>query len=195
MLFSVAMTFSSFSPFRTSRMRSDLNLALKFLLVREMFLNPPCWCSKHIRFIKNRLKKCLILRSHYSEKYDDGIEKLRQTLFEQGVDPDDENIGAAFFDDASFADGTYNLPIESRWSTIITTLAQRLNIALDTALQRLEEGDPQLKGCVVEGTFIARNLAPNDIKKAMDEVNKIRHKTFGEEKDLIGRVYEYFLNE
>ena len=37
MPFSVAMTFSSFSPFRTSRTRSDLNLALKFLLVRGMF--------------------------------------------------------------------------------------------------------------------------------------------------------------
>ena len=27
----------------------------------------------------------------------------------------------------------------------------------------------------------------------MDEINKISHKVFGEEKDLIGRVYEYFL--
>ena len=29
----------------------------------------------------------------------------------------------------------------------------------------------------------------------MDEVNKISHKSFSEEKDLIGRVYEYFLKE
>ena len=29
----------------------------------------------------------------------------------------------------------------------------------------------------------------------MDEVNKITHKAFGIEKDLIGRVYEYFLKE
>ena len=29
----------------------------------------------------------------------------------------------------------------------------------------------------------------------MDEVDKISHKKFGEEKDLIGRVYEYFLKE
>ena len=29
----------------------------------------------------------------------------------------------------------------------------------------------------------------------VDEVNKISHKAFGEEKDLIGRVYEYFLKE
>ena len=31
------------------------------------------------------------------------------------------------------------------------------------------------------------------IKKVLDEVNKISHKTFGQERDLIGRVYEYFL--
>ena len=62
-------------------------------------------------------------------------------------------------------------------------------------MQRLEEEDPQLKGCFVKGTFTARNLAANDIKKIVDEVNKINHKAFGEEKDLIGRVYEYFLKE
>ena len=38
-------------------------------------------------------------------------------------------------------------------------------------------------------------ISANDIKKIVDEVNKISHKTFGEEKDLIGRVYEYFLKE
>ena len=42
----------------------------------------------------------------------------------------------------------------------------------------------------MEGTFTTRNLAPNDIKKIVDEVNKISHKAFGEEKDLIGRVYD-----
>ena len=51
------------------------------------------------------------------------------------------------------------------------------------------------QGCFVEGTFTTRNLAPNDIKQVVDEVNKISHKVFGEEKDLIGRVYEYFLKE
>ena len=116
-------------------------------------------------------------------------------MMEQGLDPDYENIRAAFFDDATFADGTYNLSIEARWSTIINTPAPKLNVALDTALTRLEEEDPQLKGCFIKCTFTARNLAPNVIKKIVDEVNKISHKAFGEEKDLIGHVYEYFLKE
>ena len=146
-------------------------------------------------FEKRDMMLTLVFLRFIGEKYEDGIENLRQTLIEQGLDPDDENIRAAFFDDASFADGTYNLPVEARWTTIRNTSAPKLNVALDTALRRLEEEDPQLKGCFIQGTFTTRNLAANDIKKIVDEVDKISHKTFGEEKDLIGRVYEYFLKE
>ena len=146
-------------------------------------------------FEKRDMMLTLVFLRFIGEKYEDGIEALRKTLIEQGLDPDDENIRAAFFDDATFADGTYNLPLEARWSTIINTPAPKLNVALDTALARLEEEDPQLKGCFIKGTFTTRNLAPNDIKKIVDEVNKISHKEFGAEKDLIGYVYEYFLKE
>lgn len=146
-------------------------------------------------FEKRDMMLTLVFLRFIGEKYEDGIEKLRQILIEQGLDPDDENIRAAFFDDATFADGTYNLPPEARWSTIINTSAPKLNVALDNALHSIAAGSKQLKGCFVEGTFTTRNLAPNDIKKLIDEVNKISHKKFGEEKDLIGRVYEYFLKE
>ena len=146
-------------------------------------------------FEKRDMMLTLVFLRFIGEKYEDGIEALRQTVIEQGLDPDDEHIRAAFFDDATFADGTYNLPVEARWSTIINTPAPKLNVALDTALTRLEEEDPQLKGCFIKGTFTTRNLAANDIKKIVDEVNKISHKAFGEEKDLIGYVYEYFLKE
>ena len=146
-------------------------------------------------FEKRDMMLTLVFLRFIGEKYEDGVENLRQTLIKQGLDPDDENIRAAFFEDASFADGTYNLPVEARWSTIINTPAPGLNVALDTALHSIATGSKQLKGCFVEGTFTTRNLSPNDIKKVVDEVNKISHKAFGEEKDLIGRVYEYFLKE
>lgn len=146
-------------------------------------------------FEKRDMMLTLVFLRFIGEKYEDGIEKLRQTLVAQGLDPDDENIRTAFFDDATFADGTYNLPPEARWSTIINTSAPGLNVALDTALHSIATNSAQLKGCFIEGTFTTRNLAPNDIKKLVDEVNKISHKTFGTEKDLIGRVYEYFLKE
>jgi len=146
-------------------------------------------------FEKRDMMLTLVFLRFIGEKYEDGIENLRQTLKAQGLDPDDENIRSAFFDDATFTDGTYNLPQEARWSTIINTPAPKLNVALDTALHSIATESKELKGCFVEGTFTQRNLGANDIKKLVDEVNKISHKAFGEEKDLIGRVYEYFLKE
>lgn len=146
-------------------------------------------------FEKRDMMLTLIFLRFIGEKYEDGVASLRQTLIEQGLNPDDEEIVKAFFDDASFADGTYDLPVEARWSTIINTSAAGLNVALDNALHSIAAEQKDLKGCFVEGTFTTRNLAANDIKKLVDEINKISHKAFREEKDLIGRVYEYFLKE
>lgn len=160
-------------------------------------------CRNHLRsarnsgsfFEKRDMMLTLVFLRFIGEKYEDGVEKLKETLISQGLDPEDEEIRAAFFDDATFADGTYNLPKKARWSTIMNTPAPELNVALDDALHSIATESEQLKGCFIEGTFTSRNLAPNDIKKVVDEVNKISHKTFGQEKDLIGRVYEYFLKE
>jgi type I restriction enzyme M protein len=146
-------------------------------------------------FEKRDMMLTLVFLRFIGEKFEDGVKNLRQNLVAQGLDPDNEEIVKAFFDDATFTDGTYNLPVEARWSTIINTPAPQLNAALDTALKSIGANSKQLKGCFVEGTFTQRNLAANDIKKIVDEVNKISHKAFGEEKDLIGRVYEYFLKE
>ena len=146
-------------------------------------------------FEKRDMMLTLVFLRFIGEKFEDGVAKLREDLIAQGLDPDDPEIFAAFFDDATFTDGTYNLPPEARWSTIINTPAPKLNVALDTALHSIATSSKQLRGCFVEGTFTTRNLAPNDITKVVDEVNKISHKAFGEEKDLIGRVYEYFLKE
>lgn len=146
-------------------------------------------------FEKRDMMLTLVFLRFIGEKFEDGVVKLRQNLIKEGLDPDDEAIKAAFLDDPTFTDGTYNLPVEARWSTIINKPTPELNVALDNALHSIATSSKQLKGCFVEGTFTTRNLAPNDIKKIVDEVNKISHKAFGEEKDLIGRVYEYFLKE
>lgn len=146
-------------------------------------------------FEKRDMMLTLVFLRFMGEKYEDGVASLRQRLIDEGLDPDNEEIIKAFFDDATFADGTFDLPVEARWSTIINTAAPQLNVALDTALRSIGETSPTLKGCFVEGTFTQRNLGANDMKKIVDEVNKISHMTFGEEKDLIGRVYEYFLKE
>ena len=146
-------------------------------------------------FEKRDMMLTLVFLRFIGEKFDDGIEKLKAQLVERGMDINDPNVKAAFIDDPTFTDGTFYLPEESRWSTIINTSASGLNVALDTALRSLSNTSEQLKGCFVEGTFTTRNLAPNDIKQIVDEVTKITHKQFGTQRDLIGYVYEYFLKE
>ena len=146
-------------------------------------------------FEKRDMMLTLVFLRFIGEKFDDGIEKLKAQLVERGMDINDPNVKAAFIDDPTFTDGTFFLPEESRWSTIINTSASGLNVALDTALRSLSNTSEQLKGCFVEGTFTTRNLASNDIKQIVDEVTKITHKQFGTQRDLIGYVYEYFLKE
>lgn len=162
------------------------------ILIAEIFC---VLCVTQVFFEKRDMMLTLVFLSFIGEKYEDGIEKLRQILVEQGLNPEDENIKAAFLDDATFTDGVYNLPEDARQSIIINTLALKLNVVLDIALHGIASSSKDLKGYFIEGTFTTRNLAPNDIKKLVDEVNKIIHKAFGKEKNLIGRVYECFLKE
>ena len=146
-------------------------------------------------FEKRDMMLTLVFLRFIGERFEDGVENLRKDLAARGYDLADPDIKAAFLDDPTFTDGTHNLLPEARWSTIINTPAPALNVALDTALESIASNSKALKGCFVKGTFTTRNLAANDIKKLVDEVNKISHKAFGEEKDLIGRAYEYFLKE
>ena len=146
-------------------------------------------------FEKRDLMLTLIFLRFIGEKYEDGVKVLREKLVSEGLNPDDPDIFAAFFEDATFADGTYPLPPDARWDKIINTPASELNVALDTALKSIGIAAPILKGCYVDGTFTNRGLAPNDIKQVVDEINKISHKQFGTHRDLIGYVYEYFLKE
>lgn len=145
-------------------------------------------------FEKRDMMLTLIFLRFIGEIYEDDLEAFKNQLVEDGLDLKDENIQKAFLDDPTLKHGI-NLAPEARWSTIINKNANELNSALDGALNSIATNIKNLKGCFVEGTFMTRNLAPNDIKKLVDEVNKISHKKFGEEKDLIGRVYEYFLKE
>lgn len=148
-------------------------------------------------FEKRDMMLTLVFLRFIGEKYEDGVEIVKERLIKEGIDPDDENNRAAFFDDddSTLPGGTYYLPKEARWSTIINTPADKLNAALDSALHSIAIVSKQLKGCFIEDTFTTRNLASKDIKSVVDEVNKISHKAFGEERDLIGHVYEYFLKE
>lgn len=81
-------------------------------------------------FEKRDMMLTLVFLRFIGEKFEDGVAKLREDLIAQGLDPDDPEIFAAFFDDATFTDGTYNLSPEARWSTIILAAKQILPLPM-----------------------------------------------------------------
>ena len=133
----------------------------------------------------------LVFLRFIGEKFDDAQAEMRQQCINRGI-TDEEKI-ARFLDSPSRYKNIVYVPEAARWSMLINVPASNLVAALDDALQAIEDSGDTLKGCVKLSLFTSVKIQSNELKKVVDEVNKISHKVFGEEKDLIGRVYEYFL--
>lgn len=140
---------------------------------------------------KRDLLLTLVFLRFIGKKFEDEQQRLRQDCLDHGVT--DECEIKAFLDQPGMYSGVAFVPEPARWGDLILLPPTKLNASLDDALSALENSGETFKGCVRLGLFTSINLEANVIKKVMDEVNKISHKTFGTERDLIGRVYEYFL--
>lgn len=82
---------------------------------------------------------------------------------------------------------------KSRWSHIVKyASADDIAVIIDTAMADIEASNPPLKGALPQNLFSTLGASKESIKALIDEINKIDEKRFHEE-DLIGRVYEYFL--
>ena len=140
---------------------------------------------------KRDLLLTLVFLRFIGEKFDDAQIAMREECMKNGIT--DEAIIEAFLNSPARYQNIAYVPEQARWGNLINVSAAKLNGALDDALQAINDSGEALKGCVRLGLFTSINLEANVIKKVVDEVNKISHKAFGEERDLIGRVYEYFL--
>lgn len=140
---------------------------------------------------KRDLLLTLVFLRFIGEKFEDAQIAMREECEKNGIT--DETIIEAFLNSPARYQNIAYVPEQARWSNLINVSAAKLNGALDDALQAIDDSGDALKGCVRLGLFTSINLEANVIKKVVDEINKISHKVFGEEKDLIGRVYEYFL--
>lgn len=132
----------------------------------------------------------LVFLRFIGEKFEDAQAEMRQMCLDRGIS---EELIPQFLNSPARYKNIVYVPEAARWSHLINVPTNQLNAALDDALQAIEDSGDALKGCVKLSLFTNVNIQPNDLKKVVDEVNKISHKVFGEERDLIGRVYEYFL--
>ena len=128
----------------------------------------------------------------------DKFEKRREEIKAQYGDV------PVFLEKVSFynAENVFYLKETARWSYIVKNAsANDISVILDQAMKDIEESNPSLRGALSardkDGnptyTFFATLGADNTkIKDLIDNVNQIDEQRFQEE-DLIGRVYEYFL--
>ena len=119
----------------------------------------------------------------------DKFEKRRAELIAQYGDI------PAFLEKASFynAVNVFYLKETARWAYIVKNAAANdIAVILDQAMADIEESNPSLKGALSLNLYATLGAPKDKIKQLIDEVNKIDESRFQEE-DLIGRVYEYFL--
>lgn len=138
---------------------------------------------------KRDLMLTLVFLKFMNDRYDEQVEKV---LAEAKGNEKLAKILLAR--PASFGkDGVIALPEECRWKRLTDETPQnKLAIALDTAIDTLEKQEKKLKNALPKGIFVSSDLDPKVIKSLLDSISKIDPKRF-KEKDLIGRVYEYFL--
>lgn len=101
----------------------------------------------------------------------------------------------AFLEKVSFynAVNVFYLKETARWAYIVKNAgANDIAVILDQAMADIEESNPALKGALSLNLYATLGAPKEKIKQLIDEVNKIDESRFHEE-DLIGRVYEYFL--
>ena len=119
----------------------------------------------------------------------DKFEKRRAELIAQYGDI------PTFLEKASFynAVNVFYLKETARWPYIVKNAgANDIAVILDQAMADIETANPSLKGALSLNLYATLGAPKEKIKQLIDEVNKIDESRFHEE-DLIGRVYEYFL--
>lgn len=92
-------------------------------------------------------------------------------------------------------DNVFYLTEESRWNYIVKNAkSSDISIKLDTALNTIEKTNPSLKGALPDNYYSRVNLSNTKISALIDHINNNIH-IEDDSFDLMGRVYEYFLQK
>ncbi len=126
----------------------------------------------------------LIFLKYISDKFDEKFEELKQDEYADVEDKDEYE-----------AEGVFYVPQEARWSVIQDAAhTPEIGVVVDRALQAIEKENPKLKG-VLPGNYARPELDQRRLGDVVDLFSNIKMHTSGDEKDLLGRVYEYCLQK
>ena len=137
-------------------------------------------------------KRDLLLTLVFFKFVGDRFNERREAIIEQYKD--EPALAEILVEDSSSygMDGIFFLKEECRWNHLINVEPKLMAVAFDDAISTLDNEIPTLKNALPKQIFTNTAIDANVLKSVVDEVDKIDKKKF-QEKDLIGRVYEYFL--
>ena len=93
------------------------------------------------------------------------------------------------------AEGVFFVPQDARWQVIsLAAHTPQIGKVIDDALEAIERENPKLKG-VLPGNYARPELDKRRLGDVVDLFSNIHMLASGDEKDLLGRVYEYCLQK
>lgn len=105
--------------------------------------------------------------------------------------------GEGFEEDADeyIGDIIFFVPTDARWDKIVNAaLTAEIGVVVDKAMEALERENKQLKG-ILPKNYARPELDKRRLGNVVDIFENNLHFTGGEARDVLGRVYEYFLGE
>ena len=163
-----------------NKLRGNANMTTK----RDMLLT-----LVFLRFICSRFNE-------QKEKIKaDVLSQLGKQVGDELSAEEDDFIGIMQQNKSSYEqDGVFFLQDEYNWDKLNSLPASDRAISLDNGITKLMETKKNLKNALPSNLFVNARLEPAVLKGVMDDVNKIDPRNF-KDVDLIGRVYEYFLQQ
>ena len=163
-----------------NKLRGNANMTTK----RDMLLT-----LVFLRFICSRFNE-------QKEKIKaDVLSQLGKQFGDELSAEEDDFIGLMQQNKSSYEqDGVFFLQDEYNWDKLNSLPASDRAISLDNGITKLMETEKNLKNALPSNLFVNARLEPAVLKGVMDDVNKIDPRNF-KDVDLIGRVYEYFLQQ
>ena len=129
--------------------------------------------------------KHVILGLIFLKYISDSFEERRNELIATGDDPEDV--------DAYIMENVFFVPPEARWSTIAKNAHNsETGSVIDNAMRTIEKENPRLKG-ILPKTFSSPDLDKRRLGDVVDLFTNVNVADHSEEKDLLGRTYEYCL--
>ncbi len=126
----------------------------------------------------------LIFLKYISDKFDAKFQELSQDEYADVEDKDEYE-----------ADGVFFVPQDARWSVISQAAhTPQIGKVIDDALEAIERENTKLKG-VLPSNYARPELDKRRLGDVVDLFTNIHMLASGDEKDLLGRVYEYCLQK